>query len=394
MGDAVGAPDLLDARAPDHLERVASEERVGDGDIDRGRTRREQALGGTRERAARAGDVVEQHHRTSRDPRVLGQGDEVSTLAAQYLRVAGWGLIPALLVMVLKSYLAALERTQVVLWITLVAAATNALANYALIFGHWGAPELGIIGAAIASVLSQAVSLAAVIAYAALALPAHSLFRRLWRPDWEMFGRVFRLGLPIGLTTLSEVSLFSASALMMGWLGTVPLAAHGIVVSISSGTFMVHLGLGNVATIRAGNAFGRGDRAHLARGGVVVTALSLGFAVLTILAFLLFPVPLLSLYMEDANPERQAIIGIGVGLLAIAALFQLVDSAQAMALGLLRGVQDTRVPLLIAVLSYWAVGIPSSYLLGFVFGLGGVGIWLGLVVGLACAGLLLMRSIA
>ena len=323
--------------------------------------------------------------------RVLGQGDEVSTLAAQYLRVAGWGLIPALLVMVLKSYLAALERTQVVLWITLVAAATNALANYALIFGHWGAPELGIIGAAIASVLSQAVSLAAVIAYAALALPAHSLFRRLWRPDWEMFGRVFRLGLPIGLTTLSEVSLFSASALMMGWLGTVPLAAHGIVVSISSGTFMVHLGLGNVATIRAGNAFGRGDRAHLARGGVVVTALSLGFAVLTILAFLLFPVPLLSLYMEDANPERQAIIGIGVGLLAIAALFQLVDSAQAMALGLLRGVQDTRVPLLIAVLSYWAVGIPSSYLLGFVFGLGGVGIWLGLVVGLACAGLLLMR---
>ena len=326
--------------------------------------------------------------------RVLGQGDEVSTLAAQYLRVAGWGLIPALLVMVLKSYLAALERTQVVLWITLVAAATNALANYALIFGHWGAPELGIIGAAIASVLSQAVSLAAVIAYAALALPAHSLFRRLWRPDWEMFGRVFRLGLPIGLTTLSEVSLFSASALMMGWLGTVPLAAHGIVVSISSGTFMVHLGLGNVATIRAGNAFGRGDRAHLARGGVVVTALSLGFAVLTILAFLLFPVPLLSLYMEDANPERQAIIGIGVGLLAIAALFQLVDSAQAMALGLLRGVQDTRVPLLIAVLSYWAVGIPSSYLLGFVFGLGGVGIWLGRVVGLACAGLLLMRSIA
>ncbi len=323
--------------------------------------------------------------------RVLGQGDEVSTLAAQYLRVAGWGLIPALLVMVLKSYLAALERTQVVLWITLAAAATNALANYALIFGHWGAPELGIIGAAIASVLSQAVSLAAVIAYAALALPAHSLFRRLWRPDWEMFGRVFRLGLPIGLTTLSEVSLFSASALMMGWLGTVPLAAHGIVVSISSGTFMVHLGLGNVATIRAGNAFGRGDRAHLARGGVVVTALSLGFAVLTILAFLLFPVPLLSLYMEDANPERQAIIGIGVGLLAIAALFQLVDSAQAMALGLLRGVQDTRVPLLIAVLSYWAVGIPSSYLLGFVFGLGGIGIWLGLVIGLACAGLLLMR---
>ncbi|MDK3073163.1 MATE family efflux transporter [Sedimentitalea sp. JM2-8] len=320
----------------------------------------------------------------------LGQPPEVSELAARYLRVAGWGLFPALLVMVLKSYLAALERTQIVFWITIVAALTNALANYALIFGNFGAPELGIMGAAVASIITQAVSLLAVIVYAVLALPEHRMFQRFWRPDWDMLLQVFRLGLPIGLTTVSEVSLFSASALMMGWLGTVPLAAHGIVVSIAACTFMVHLGLSNVATIRAGNAFGRQDRAHLARGAEVVTALSLGFAAVTILLFLLLPEPLMSLFMEPDNAQRPAILAIGVGLLAIAALFQLVDGAQAIALGLLRGVQDTKVPMIMAVLSYWVIGIPTSYLLGFVWGMGGIGVWLGLVTGLACAGVFLM----
>ncbi len=322
--------------------------------------------------------------------RLLGQSDEVSILAARYLRLAGWGLFPALLVMVLKSYLAALERTQVVLWITVLAAITNALVNYALIFGNWGAPELGMTGAAIASVLTQLVSLVAVAIYVAWELPEYRMFQRLWRPDWEMLGKVFRLGAPIGLTTVSEVSLFSASALMMGWLGTVPLAAHGIVVAVASATFMVHLGLSNVATIRAGNAYGRGDRAHMARGAIMVTALSLGFAVVTVAAFLLMPEPILALFLEADNPQRTQILTIGVGLLAVAALFQLVDGAQAIALGLLRGVQDSKVPMLMAALSYWVVGIPTSYALGFHFDLRGVGVWLGLVTGLACAAVFLM----
>ncbi|MCB1342601.1 MAG: MATE family efflux transporter [Pseudooceanicola sp.] len=322
--------------------------------------------------------------------RALGQSDQIASDAATYLRIAGWGLIPALLVMVLKSYLAALERTQVVLWITLLAALTNGLANYALIFGHWGAPELGLRGAAIASVASQSVALVAVVIYAARALPQHALFRRLWRGDAQMLARVFRLGLPIGLTMLSEVSLFSASAFMMGWLGTVPLAAHGIVITVASGTFMVHLGLSNVATIRAGAAYGRGERQELARGARAVTALSLVFAVATITAFLTVPGPILSQFLAADDPARAEIVATGVALLAIAALFQLVDGAQVIALGLLRGVQDTAVPMLVAVFAYWAIGIPASYTLGFTLGLGGPGIWLGLVFGLACAGVFLM----
>jgi len=320
----------------------------------------------------------------------IGQGPQVSADAGAYLRLAGWGLFPALLVMVLKSYLAALERTQVVLWITVLAALANALANYGLIFGHWGLPELGIRGAALASISTHAVSLVAVVVYVRRSLPEQELFRRLWRPDWEMFARVFRLGVPIGVTTLTEVSLFAASSVMMGWLGTAPLAAHGIALQLSSATFMVHLGLSNAATVRAGNAYGRRDRTHMARGAAVVTAMSLAMAALTIALFLSLPGPLISLFLDPGDPERGQILVIGAGLLAAAALFQLADGAQVIALGLLRGVQDTGGPMMIAALAYWGVGIPASFGLGFTLGLGGVGIWLGLAAGLAVAGVLLM----
>ncbi|UWR04249.1 MATE family efflux transporter [Ruegeria conchae] len=320
----------------------------------------------------------------------LKQEPQVAETAAIYLRVAGWGLFPALLVMTLKSYLAALERTQIVLWITVVAAVVNGLTNYALIFGNWGAPELGVMGAAIASVVTQIVSLVAVVIYAVKALPEHSLFQRFWRPDWEMFMSVLRLGVPIGLTTLAEVSLFAISAVMMGWLGPVPLAAHGIALNLASATFMVHLGLSNVATIRAGNALGRRDRAHLEKGAITVTGMSLVVSVLTIILFLTCAEPLISLFMEFDDPQRPEILLIGTGLLAMAALFQLVDGAQVIALGLLRGLQDAKVPMVMAALSYWVIGISASYYFGFVQGMEGIGVWLGLVLGLACAAVLLM----
>lgn len=321
--------------------------------------------------------------------RLMGQPDTVARDASIYLMLAGYGIIPAILVMVLKSYLAALERTQIVLWITLLSAVANGLANYALIFGHWGAPEMGILGAAIASIVSQVVMLVGVVAYAQLVLPHHTLFRRLWRVDWPMLVKVFKLGWPIGLTALSETGLFAASAVMMGWLGTVPLAAHGIAVQLAAITFMVHMGLSNVATIRAGNAYGRNDPVQMRRGAFVVTVMSLVFALATIVLYLTVPETLLAVFVERADPRREEILAIGVGLLVMAALFQLVDGAQVIALGLLRGVQDTRAPMIYAALSYWAVGIPCSYLFGFVLKLDGIGVWLGLVIGLAVAAITL-----
>ncbi len=320
----------------------------------------------------------------------LGQSEQVARDGAAYLQIAGWGIIPALIVMTFKSYLAALERTQVVLWITLAAALTNGLANYAFIFGNWGAPEMGIAGAAVASLATQLVSLAGVVAYALWALPEHGILVRLWRPDLEMLGRVFRLGWPISLTSLSEVGLFAASAMMMGWLGTIPLAAHGIALQLASITFMVHLGLANVATIRAGNAYGRHDLPHMERGARTVILMSLAMAVATMIVFVTLPVPLIGIFVDAGQAAQDEVVAIGVVLLALAALFQLVDGAQVVALGLLRGVQDTRVPMVLAGVSYWVIGMPASYGLGFVLDWGGVGVWVGLVLGLTCAGVALM----
>jgi len=320
----------------------------------------------------------------------LGQEAGVSALAARYLSIAGLSILPALLVMVLKSYLAALERTQVVLWVTLVAVVLNIAVNWVLIFGNLGFPELGVRGAALASVAVNIAALAALVLYTARATPEHALFHRLWRPDGEALMRVFRLGWPIGLTNLAEVGLFAASTAMMGWLGKLPLAAHGIALQVSSVVFMVHLGLSNAATVRAGQAFGRGDGEGLRAGARVVLAMSGAVALATVVLFLAVPEVLIGAFMNPAEPDRAGVIAAGTGLLAAAALFQLVDAGQVMALGLLRGVQDTRVPMVIAAISYWAIGVPASYGLGFTLGWGGVGIWLGLAVGLACAAVFML----
>lgn len=322
--------------------------------------------------------------------RGLGQEPHLADLAQDYLHILGPALLPALAVMVLKSYLAALERTAIVFWITIAAALLNGVVNYALIFGNWGAPELGVRGAAWASVGVQVLSLIGVLLYARIVLPQHDLFRRLWRPDFEIMGQVARLGVPIGLTSLSEVGLFAASAILVGWLGVIPLAAHGIALQCASATFMIHLGLSNAATVRAGQAFGRQDRAHLRRGALVAFIASLAFAALTIVVFLAMPEPLIGLFLNPGDPNRAAILAIGVALMAMAALFQLADGAQVIALGLLRGIQDTTVPMIIAAVSYWPVGIGTALVLGFVLDLGAVGVWSGLVVGLTCAATLLM----
>lgn len=319
----------------------------------------------------------------------LGQDPVVAGFAQDYLRIAAIGLFPSLLIMVMKSYLAAMERAQIVLWVTVIGAILNCLLNYALIFGNWGAPELGIQGAAIASVLMQTLSVPLLMIYAARKMPQHALFQRIWRSDPVAFGQVFRLGWPIGLTNLAETGLFTASAIMMGWIGTHELAAHGIALQWGAITFMVHLGFSNAATVRAGRALGRADEVGLRIGGVIVTIMSLGFAAVIVVVFLSIPEILIGTFLDKAEPARDQIIAVGVSLLAMAALFQVADGAQVIALGLLRGVQDTRVPLIFAVISYWVIGLPAGYLFGFTWGFGAAGIWSGLVFGLAVAGVLL-----
>ncbi|EET47100.1 MATE family efflux transporter [Thalassobium sp. R2A62] len=320
----------------------------------------------------------------------IGQDPEVSALAQDYLRIAAWALFPGLLIMVLKAYLSALEHTKFQLWIVLIAAVVNIPINYLLIFGNFGAPELGIQGAAIASVAVTLVSVLGLVAYSLWVFPHHDLFRRMWRVDRGALREVFRLGWPIGLTSLAESGLFSMSAVMMGWIGALELAAHGIALQLISMIFMIHVGLSSAATVRAGRALGRRDDVGLRVGGQVAIAISLFVAVVTAVIFLTTPEPLIAIFLSPDDPQRGTIIGIAVSLLAVAALFQLVDAAQIMALGLLRGLQDTTVPMVYAGISYWIVGVPTSYVLGFTLGWGGVGIWAGLAIGLFIAAVLLM----
>jgi MATE family multidrug resistance protein len=271
----------------------------------------------------------------------------------------------------------------VVLGLTLTAFVLHAGLNWVLIFGHLGFPELGILGAGISTLLTDTCLLVIVALVAGRLFPGHQLLVRFWRPDPEMLRRIFGLGWPIGLQLLAEVGLFSAAALMMGWVSAEMLAAHGIALQLASTTFLVHLGLSNAATIRAGQAVGRRDPAGLRDGALTAVVLSVVFAAVTVAVFLSMPAALVGLFLDPADPAAPAVVAAGVVLVTMAAVFQLADGGQAMAIGLLRGVQATRVPMVIAVVCYWFLGLPVAYGLGFVAGWGGVGVWWGLVAGLA-----------
>jgi len=322
----------------------------------------------------------------------LGQQADVARLAQDFLRIAGLGMIPALMVMAIKGYLAALERTQVVLWVTLAAVLVNVILGYALIFGHWRAPELGVRGAAIASLVVQVLTALVLMVYAGWLpdLRRFRLFQRFWRADLGALTSVFRLGWPIGVTALAESGLFASTAVMLGWIGAIPLAAHGIALEVTSLTFMAHLGLSNAATVRAGRAHGAGDEIGLRDGAMAAIGLSVLIGLINIALMLAFSSQIIGLFLDMGKSESAEILSYGVLLLMFAALFQMADAMQVMALGLLRGMHDTRVPMIMAAVSYWGIGMPASYVLGFTFGWGGGGLWLGLVIGLTVAAVTMM----
>ncbi|WP_134727068.1 MATE family efflux transporter [Paracoccus luteus] len=322
----------------------------------------------------------------------LGQEPQIAALGQDYLRIMAWAMPATLFGMVLNSFLAALGRANMVLAITVAALPLNAGLNWVLIFGKLGLPPLGVTGAALASASVIWVQVGALAACAAL-LPVarrYHLFLRLWRADWTAFRAVLAMGLPIGLTLVAESGMFTGANVMMGWFGAVPLAAHGIALQITAVTFMVHLGISNAATIRVGSAHGAGDADGLRDAALAAVVLSAALALVPVFLFIVAPGPLIAVYLNPADPNGPAILVLAAALMLYAALFQMVDAMQVIALGLLRGVQDTRVPMMLAIVSYWLVGLPAGWLLAFPLGLGPAGLWLGLLVGLSCAAAALM----
>ncbi len=321
----------------------------------------------------------------------LGQEELTASLAGDYMRIAMWGMLPALGIMALKSFFMALVRPRIVLWATLAGVVLNILANYGLIFGNWGFPELGIKGAAIATVVSHCFALLIMFLYTEFKpdFRKYSLFSNFLRPDWPAFREVFRLGWPISATLVAETGFFAITAIMMGWIDTETLAAHGITLEIAAFVFMIYLGLANAGTVQIGRAIGLQDRAGIFLASRAVIMLCVGAVAIVVLVMVSVPETLISAFLDTDADNADHVIAIGVSLLYVAAAFQLADALQVVALGLLRGLSDTHLPMIIATFSYAVLGLPASYLLGFTLGGGGVGVWTGFVIGLGCAAVLL-----
>ena len=321
----------------------------------------------------------------------FGQDAELAALAERYMRIAQWSMLPAFVLIGLRSFLTGLEKANAVLWITVATAILNGLLNYAFIFGNWGAPALGIEGAAVATVAANIFAAVVVALYVLFdkASRPYELFRNFHRPEWPALAAIVRLGVPISLGIFAEVGMFLTCSLMVGWIGIVELAAHSVALQLASIAFMVPLGLAQAASVRVGNAAGRVDPVAVGRAGHAVIWLALAFALLSAVLFLAIPRSLIALWLDAANPDFAEIVTIGVPLLYMAAAFQVFDTLQVTAGGSLRGLQDTAVPMLIMVAAYWPIGLGSAYVAAFVLGFGAVGVWSGLVLGLAVASIVL-----
>ncbi|MEP7327219.1 MAG: MATE family efflux transporter, partial [Gemmatimonadota bacterium] len=317
-----------------------------------------------------------------------GQPTEVIPFATAYTWWLIPGIPPFLVFVVIRQSLQAMHVTRAILWSIVAANLVNAALNYVLIFGHFGFQPHGVVGSAWATSASRWLM---VIMLTVLAWPRLRPFLRPMLPEiWQRapLWRMLAIGVPIGAMMLLEFGAFAAIALLMGHLGTVQVAGHQVAINLASLTFMVPLGVGSASAVLVGNAIGRGDVAAARRAARTALVSGVAFMSVTALLFLCFPGALARAYTPDL-----AVIAVAGSLIPIAGIFQVFDGLQAVAAGILRGVGDTRVPMLINVFGFWCCGMPVSVYLGFRAGWGPRGLWWGFVAGLgSVAVLLLLRA--
>jgi MATE family multidrug resistance protein len=323
--------------------------------------------------------------------RVTGQQPHIIAMAIEYNTLLVVSLVPMLFCNVLRSFVSTLDRPIFATAITAGGIFVNALANYAFIFGNLGAPELGLKGAAVATIFTTLTTLAAYVIAIRLDKKLHRyhVFGRWWSPDWARLMHIVRVGTPIALTITAEAGIFGAAAFLMGNIGASQLAAHTVALQIAALAFQVPFGVGQAATIRVGYFYGARDPEGVKRAGWTAIVVGTGFMALTALAMVIIPKPLIAIYVDPWDPKNAVLVGFALQYIVIAAAFQLVDGMQAVAAGALRGLQDTRIPMWIAAFAYWVPGIGTSLVLGFMTPLEGVGVWIGLATGLTVAAVLL-----
>jgi MATE family multidrug resistance protein len=323
--------------------------------------------------------------------RAFGESEELARQGQTFLRAYMWCTAPWLLFQLLRNFVAALERPRVVLWLSLGGIGLNALLSWSLIFGHFGLPALGLVGGGIGSTITWSILCVALV----IVTSSHRHFRRFhlfgnwWRFDGQRTWAMVRLGFPIGITMALEMGVFALAAYFMGWIGAPAVAAHAVALQIAALTFMVPLGLGQAATVRVGLAFGRRDPDGITRAGWTAWFAGVGFMALMAVAIWAAPYRLVTLFLDD-NAENAVVIALAVGFLKVAAAFQLVDGAQVIGAGMLRGLHDTRWPLVFAAFGYWGVGLGIGSWLAFGADWKGLGIWVGLASGLAAVAILML----
>jgi MATE family multidrug resistance protein len=322
----------------------------------------------------------------------MGQDRGLAHEAGVYVRWLQWAVLPFYGYLVLRSFVSVLERPRWALVIVVIAVAFNAFANWCLIFGNLGFPRMGIAGSGLATTLSSVLMFAglAVVVSVERRFRRYHLFGRFWRADWPRFWALLRLGLPIAGAVIFEVWIFNAAALLMGLINAESLAAHAIAIQVASIAFMVPMGLSQAATVRVGRAFGADDPVGVTRAGWAAYAIGVSFMALTALTMVTWPTLLISGFIDIGDPDNQAVVALAVTFLAFAGLFQIFDGAQAVGLGMLRGLHDTKVPMVYALIGYWGVGLPLGVVLAFPLGIAGAGIWIGLSLGLAVVAVLLL----
>lgn len=316
----------------------------------------------------------------------LNQPEEVVEKAIPYLGIIALSLIPFMLFQTFRQFAEGLSFTKYAMYITVAANLANVGLNYVLIYGKLGFEPMGLNGAGWATFISRVAMPLAMGFYVIKGKPFRKYVQgfRFKGYSKKLTRRMLRLGLPTGLQYVFEVGAFSSAALMIGWLGAKQLAAHQIAISLAAVSYMMATGIAAAATVRVGNQLGRKDISNLRLAGFTSFAMGIVFMSVSCIIFILGNNFLPGLYIND-----DEVIKIASSLVIIAAFFQISDGIQVVGLGALRGLEDVRIPTIIAVVAYWIIGLPLGYLLAFPMNLGARGIWFGLLAGLSLAAILL-----
>jgi len=329
----------------------------------------------------------------------LGQAPATARLAQHYLMGLAWGITPALWFLAIRGFMGAVNRPEPGLWITLAAIPANAVLVYLLIHGAWGLPRLELFGAGLGTTIVNFGMFLAGLWFASRRRPfrKYHVLGRIWRIDWVLMRQLVIVGAPISISFLLEYGLFGAAALLMGLISTTALAAHQIALQVTAILFMVPFGISMAATVRVGHAVGRNDASAVKRAGFVAMLLGIALVAALTLAAIAGRSGIAHLFFGEAASGAGAAIDLSETLLLIGATFFIADGIQTIAAGALRGMNDTRVPLLFAILSYWLIGFACACWLGFRTPSGAVGVWIGLSIGTAVYAVLLLlrfRSLA